>query len=208
MNWELPNHSDRNFIEQAMTDKFQNKYNTHSHRMPGWDYAGNGFYFITLVTQNRQCTLGEIVNGEMILSETGQIVKNEWLQSFEIRDELILHQWAIMPNHIHAIVELIDIHVTPHGTHVRPDQSVGRVIAQRKPKSISSFMAGFKSAVTKKIDDYIDSENLGIPKYNRSHHFWQPNYHDHVIRDEQEYQRIDNYIVNNPKNWNDDKFRE
>ena len=76
----------------------------------------------------------------------------------------------------------------------------------RKPLSISSFIAGFKSAVNSKIDDYIDQNNLNIPKYNRNNHFFQPNYYDHIIRDSAEFERIQNYIANNSLNWKDDKF--
>lgn len=65
-------------------------------------------------------------------------------------------------------------------------------------------MAGFKSAVNTKIDDYIDEKHLNITKYNRNNHFFQPNYHDHIIRNEVEYQRIKNYIINNPANWEKD----
>ena len=76
----------------------------------------------------------------------------------------------------------------------------------RLPKSISSFIAGFKSAVNTKIDNYIDEHQLDIPKYNKNNHFFQPNYHDHIIRNHFEYQTISNYINNNPMNWNNDKF--
>ena len=76
----------------------------------------------------------------------------------------------------------------------------------RKPKSISSFIAGFKSVVNTKIDDYIDEHELDIPKYNRHNHFFQPNYHDHIIRNGDEYLRIKNYIRNNPRNWEDDSL--
>jgi REP element-mobilizing transposase RayT len=76
----------------------------------------------------------------------------------------------------------------------------------RKPKSISSFIAGFKSAINSKIDDYIDDAGLNIPKYNRNNHFFQPNYYDHIIRNDKEYQRIKEYIINNPMKWRDDKF--
>lgn len=78
----------------------------------------------------------------------------------------------------------------------------------RLPKSISSFLAGFKSAVNSKIDDYIDKHQLNIPKYNRNNHFFQPNYHDHIIRNETEYERIKNYIINNPANWKGDNFNK
>ena len=89
-----------------MNDKFQNKYRIPSNRMPQWDYSGNGIYFITIVTQNRECNLGRINNGKMIFSDFGKIVDDEWLKSFEMRDELFLDEYIIMPNHLHAIVLL------------------------------------------------------------------------------------------------------
>jgi REP element-mobilizing transposase RayT len=77
----------------------------------------------------------------------------------------------------------------------------------RKPKSISSFIAGFKSATTNKIDDFIDKKELPIKKFNRNNKFWHSNYHDHIIRNEEAYQKIKNYIIKNPEKWNEDKYR-
>lgn len=71
----------------------------------------------------------------------------------------------------------------------------------------ASNMAGFKSAVNSKIDDYIDEHGLSIMNYNRNNHFFQPNYHDHIIRNDVEYRNISNYIKNNPANWQKDKFQ-
>ena len=253
-----------------MSKLFQNKYRSESHRMPNWDYSRNGKYFITFVTQNRECNLGEIVSGKMILSNFGTIVNNEWYRSFEIRDELFLDEFIIMPNHLHAIViiknndlsvgmdglsddvdglsvgmdglsdgmdglSVVDMDGRPylqhsvqsihsnHPTHpvqpIHPDQPIHSVqpndhektdkpkMPIRLPKSISSFVAGYKSAVNTKIDDYIDENNLQIPKYNRKNHFFQPNYHDRIIRNNDEYWRIKNYIKSNPKKWDEDKFK-
>ena len=85
-------------------DNYKNKYRIQSHRKPNWDYSADAHYFLTIVTQNRACNLGEIVTTEMKLSDFGEIVVQEWFRSFEIRDELILHQFILMPNHLHAIV--------------------------------------------------------------------------------------------------------
>jgi putative transposase len=215
-----------------MAEKFRNKYRIASHRKPNWDYSENALYFLTIVTQNRECNLGNVVNSDgdiyVELSDFGKIVEQEWLKSFELRDELILHEWVIMPNHLHAIVEIYNEHrgdtnvVETHGRvslptdatdatdpieSVNPDLlPIKRNPPVRLPKSISSFIAGFKSAVNTKIDDYIDENKLNIPKYNRNNHFFQPNYHDHIIRNQQEYLRITNYIINNPANWGNDKF--
>ena len=127
-----------------------------------------------------------------------------------------------MPNHLHAIIVLnkpeIGIGsdclyvVEMHGRaslqsppQQQPKQSAGSKLI-RLPKSISSFMAGFKSAINSKIDDYIDDNQLNISKYNRNNHFFQSNYHDHIIRNNTEHERIKNYIINNPTNWENDKF--
>lgn len=213
-----------------MTAKFKNKYRSESHRKPHWDYSANALYYLTIVTQNRECNLGEIVNMDDLsylqLSDFGKIVEHEWLKSFEIRDELFLHEFVMMPNHIHTIVEIKNdnrggrdvggthLDVDTHGraylqaNAINPTDndlsSIKRNMPIRLPKSISSFIAGFKSAVNSKIDDYIDEHQLDIPKYNRNNHFFQPNYHDHIIRNQQEYICIKNYIINNPENWQKD----
>ena len=201
-------------------EKFKGKYRISSHRRPNWDYSADAFYFLTINTQNRVCNLGEIIDDEMVLSDFGKIVQTQWYKSFEIREELILHDFVMMPNHLHTIVEIQknnDINVKRHNveTHGRASlpnknniklQSIKRNSPIRLPKSISSFIAGFKSSVNTKIDDYIDQQKLTIPKYNKKNPFFQPNYHDHIIRNDIEYQNISNYIINNPKNWTKDSL--
>ena len=231
-------------FQYNMQDKYKNKYRIKSHRMPGWYYSNNGMYFLTIVTQNRICNLGEIINAKMVLSDFGQIVKNEFEKSFEIRDELFLNEYIIMPNHIHMIIVLDDDDIIDGDIgddnidnidgddgnigNIGDDDENGnenddgdddgdvqthgraslRIKIPRQPKSISSFFAGFKSATNTKIDDYIDENNLDIPKYNKKNHFFQPNYHDHIIRNNNEYNRISEYIKNNPQKWNDDTFND
>jgi REP element-mobilizing transposase RayT len=220
-------------------EKYQNKYRISSHRKRNWDYSSNAIYFLTIVTQYRECNLGKIINNDVVLSDYGKIVEYEWYKSFEIRDELLLHDFIIMPNHLHTILEIYNdfshygnkiknskINVETHGraslqmynrafltNNVNQNHPVDSVILQikrnpaiRLPKSISSFIAGFKSAVNTKIDNFIDLHELPIPKYNRNNHFFQPNYHDHIIRNESEFLRIKNYIKNNPLNWDEDQF--
>ncbi len=104
-----------------------------------------------------------------------------------------------MPNHIHAIIIL-------NGNNAYNAEMQGRVsVPVRRPKSISSFVAGFKSAVISVVDDYIDEKSLDIPKYNRKNKFWQSNYHDRIIRNWGEYHRIVQYINENPLKWEQNK---
>ncbi len=173
---------------------YKRKFKDKSLRLCGWNYANDGYYFITFNTQNRARCLGEIVDGKMILSDWGEIVKAEWLKSFEIRAELFLDEYVIMPDHMHAIVVIRQLVPIENKRYEKSE-------FYREPKSISSFMAGFKSAVNTAIDNYIDEHQLNIPKYNRNNHFFQSNYYDHIIRQDGSYERIKKYIINNPKKW-------
>ena len=76
--------------------------------MQNWDYAWKGKYYITICAKGRECYFGQIANGQMILSEMGEIAKREWLKSPEIRPDmnLTLDEYIIMPNHIHGIVQI------------------------------------------------------------------------------------------------------
>lgn len=185
--------------------KYKNKYKIESNRMTGWDYSHNGYYFITIVTKNRIKWFGEIINGKMIYSDFGKIVLKEWGKSFQIRTELFSNEFILMPDHLHAILILnnkeLKNHIPEnHGLTSQYDNNQSDKF-QRKPKSISSFMAGFKSATINRIDDFIDENNLDLSKFNRHNKLWQDNYHDHIIRNKIEFHNIKNYIINNPKKW-------
>jgi REP element-mobilizing transposase RayT len=142
-------------------------------------------------------------------SPIGAIVLQEWYKSFEIRTELFCDAFVLMPNHLHAILRIENTVVEPHG----PVEPHGRAalrgakpitpiitatgVAYRPPKSISSFVAGFKSSATQKIN--ILRNTPGAP-------VWQPRFHDHIIRNMTEYRNIANYIENNPAKWANDRF--
>ena len=188
-------------------DKYQNKYRSQTTRASWCNYADNGTYFITICTDNRVHYFGAIEDGNMILSEIGLIVQQEWDKSFEIRKELFCDLYVIMPNHIHAILRienncLNESRVDPHGRadlqqigradiQQRTNQSILYGITYRPPKSISSFVAGFKSAATKRINEYRNMPKSPV---------WQSRFYDHIIRNDDEYNRIERYILENPKN--------
>lgn len=101
------------------------KYNPEKHhrrsiRLKGYDYSQAGGYFLTFVTKNRECLFGDVVNGEMVLTEFGKMVSVEWEKSQQIRKEIVLDEFVVMPNHLHAVVFIIgtdssDNHVGAHG---------------------------------------------------------------------------------------------
>ena len=167
------------------------KHNRRSIRLPGYDYAQAGAYFVTLVTHQRQCLFGEIVDGAMLVGSHGDTVKEEWLRSAEVRREIELDAFVLMPNHIHGIVVIRD-QSTVVGAHGRAPLPP---MPHRPPRSLGSFVAGFKSAVTKRINEIRGTAGLPV---------WQRNYYDRVIRDEEELSRIRQYIIDNSARWAED----
>lgn len=102
-----------------MPEKFKDKYRIPSNRLRGWDYASSGHYYITIVTADRKRWFGEIVNGEMVLNDWGRIVYDEFFKSFEMRAELFLGAFVLMPDHLHAIVILDKTKCVDVRTHDR-----------------------------------------------------------------------------------------
>lgn len=126
-----------------------------SQRLAGWDYSETGAYFITLVTYQRECIFGEVTDGIPNLSAIGTILRDEWLRSAEIRRELTLDEFVVMPNHLHAIVFLArdrgstETAVGAHGG--APGQTSVYVQPVRPPRSLGSLVSGFKSGTTRRI---------------------------------------------------------
>ncbi len=190
---------------------FRSKYRIESARLPQWDYSSPGWYFVTMCTHNRECMFGNIVEGKMRLNRYGIMVEQEWHKSFEIRHEMNRDEFVVMPNHFHGIIQISDSRnlgethtrndsfqtVETHGRASLPNIAKSQIgVAFRTQKSISSFMAGFKSAVTKRINE--SRKMPGVP-------IWQPRFHDHIIRNDRELFAIRRYIRNNPANWADDR---
>lgn len=121
-----------------------------------------------------------------------------WEKSFEIRKELICDRYVIMPNHIHGIIIIDDNDDVDVETHGRASlhKSQHNGVAIRIPQSVSSFIAGFKSAATKQINIFRGSP--GVP-------IWQSRFYDHIVRNENDLNRIRKYIINNPINWISDQ---
>jgi len=176
----------------------QNTPSRHLHhrastRRQGYDYSLAGAYFITLVTYHRDCLFGEIVDDEMKLNHRGKIVQEEWFASVEIRKEIRLFpdEFVVMPNHIHGILWIVENEHDPavgaNGRSPLHDHP------HMKPKSLSSFVAGFKSSVTKRIRDELHETGI-----------WQRNYYDRIIRNDRELDAIRKYIETNPRHWAED----
>jgi len=177
-----------------MSDNFADR-GRRSIRLAGYDYAGEGAYFVTICVHRRECLLGEVIDEEVVLSTLGCIVLEEWERTTIIRPAIQLDEFVIMPNHLHAIIFATPDTVGAHsGAPIkhRPAPVTKNSAAYRPPRSLGSLIAGFKSATTKRINHV--REMPGIP-------VWQRNYYEHVIRDQNALDSIREYILSNPARW-------
>ncbi|MBC7263399.1 MAG: transposase [Chloroflexi bacterium] len=165
------------------------KHHRRSIRLKGYDYTQPGAYFITLVAHQHEMLFGEVVDGEMILSEYGRIVAEEWERTALVRPYVQLDEFVVMPNHIHGIVWIVDDAV---GATRRVAPTANGYPTGLVSKSLGAIVAQFKSIVTKRI-----AKTRGAPGTP----VWQRNYWEHIIRNEAALDRIREYILTNPLRW-------
>lgn len=190
------------------------KYNPRKHhrrsiRLKNYDYSKTGFYFVTACTNNRRCLFGNVHDKIMILNDAGKIADKCWREIPEHFPNVDLHEYVIMPNHVHGIIEITDgenkIIVGAENIagannysplHFNSFQQLNSPQPFKSPsKTLGSIIRGFKIGVTEWFHDNTEIKIV-----------WQGNFHDHIIRNEREYHRITQYIKNNPANWKHDKF--
>ncbi|HOU97139.1 MAG TPA: transposase [Bacteroidales bacterium] len=175
------------------------KYNPDNHhrrsiRLQGYDYSQPGIYFITLCTHNRECLFGKILNGEMRLNEFGKMTQQCWLEIPNHFPHVQLDEYIIMPNHIHGIIVLNDI-IGVQNIEPQRQNAYQHII----PGSIGSIIRGFKIGVTKGFK-ILKPDNTDI------YVVWQRNFYEHIIRNNDELNRIRKYIIDNPKKWKTDEI--
>lgn len=155
-------------------------------RLKHFDYSSSGYYFVTICVNKRECVFGEIENKKMILNELGKIVENQWLWLERQYKYTELDGFQIMPNHLHGIIVIRRKSSNTVGTGL--DLSL-----QKKYLSLSNIIGAFKTTSSKLI-------------HQIKHSFrWQRSFYDHIIRHEESLQKIRQYIIDNPRNWETDR---
>jgi len=183
------------------------KYNPDIHhhrsiRLKGYDYSQAGAYFITICTQNRLCLLGKIDNGKMILNDAGKMVETVWNDIPRYYRGFCVHENIVMPNHFHGIIEIVGA-----GPRACPDNTNERPLTNGQPQgvaptmSLSDIVHRFKTMTTKKYIDGVKQNGWTPFPYK----LWQRNYFERIIRNNNERNRIHEYIQNNPLNWDSDR---
>lgn len=177
------------------------QYKPHIHdrqsiRLKGYDYMQAGLYFITMNCYERARLFGKIMNGTMVLNDAGKIADACWLEIPQHFPHVILHEYVIMPDHVHGIIEILGANLNQLIGVKNFSPATDKSTMPRSPsKTIGSVVRGYKIGVTKWM-----RQNTNV------YDVWQRNYYEHIIRNEKSYQTISNYIKNNPAKWLNDKF--
>ncbi len=185
--------------------KFKNKYRIASDRLQGWDYGTPGYYFVAICTQNQVRWFGEVTGNQIILSAVGEIAQQELEKTPQIRTNVSLEAWVVMPNHIHAILVILEgsgeraetscTSVETPRTSVETPQRGVSTIKNWRPGTLGAIINQYKSMCTKRI------RSMGCVDFA-----WQRRYYDHIIQDEKSLENIRTYILENPAKWSEDDY--
>ena len=178
------------------------RHHRRSIRLTGYDYAQAGEYYVTLCVKDRDCILGEILQNEVRLSRIGEIVKQCWEGIPKHFSNAMLDEFIIMPNHLHGIVILVGTRhavsqpITSSQREKIPLQ-MGEEFGKPICGSLSTIMRSFKSAAANRI------HSKGYPEFA-----WQSRFHDHILRDTYDLDRVRRYMRNNPTRWFENSRKE
>lgn len=188
-----------------------NQYNPDKHhrksiRLKGYDYSQAGLYFITICCQNKVHLFGNVINKQMILNDAGKMIE-KWFNELQNKfPDVKCHEMVVMPNHIHFIIENIgsvgaDLRVCPNDSNIsKTEKRVSEILGEHAGSPLHRVFQWFKTMSTNEYIRGVKNNNW-IPFDGK---LWQRNYWEHIIRNDQSYQKISDYIINNPSKWNDD----
>lgn len=167
-------------------------------RLKGFDYAESGAYFVTIVTKNRSCQFGEIIDGQMRLNSAGDAIMRWWLELKNKFTTVETDEFVVMPNHCQGIIVVTDSTV---GADLRVGPPTGLRKGAHVGAPLQTIMQWFKTMTTNEYMRGVKASNW--PAFRGQ--LWQRGYYDHIIRDENSLNRIRQYIINNPARWEFDR---
>jgi putative transposase len=156
-------------------------------RLQGYDYSQEGAYYITIVTADRQKTLGDIQGETTQLSLAGNVIDAEWQKLPDRFPGVELDAFVVMPNHVHGIILL---------SEERNSEKNGSISVSHNKANLSMIIGSYKSVTSRIIRRF---------HFLRTNEIWHRGFHDHIIRSVEDYERIREYILNNPAHWPSDE---
>jgi len=176
-------------------------------RLQGYDYSQAGAYYVAICVECHQCLLGEIQLGQMRQNDAGRMVDQVWRSILARFPTTELDEYVVMPNHFHGILKIVgaprDVGAALVATQGAPAK---RAAAKRAPTrgapTLGDMIGAFKSITT---DEYVSGvQQAAWPRFRRR--FWQRNFYEHIVRDEDELGKIRDYIRQNPVMWAVDRY--
>ena len=171
-------------------------FHRRSIRLPEYDYSQAGLYYLTIRTHQPVQLFGRVVDGKMQLNSLGQIAHDEWLRTADVRSNVVLVEFVVMPNHVHVLFWIVDDLIRPDTPVACPDGQRIRRFGESVPGSVSAIMRQYKSLVTKQINRILNTPVASV---------WQRNFYERVVRDEREANNTRRCIVENPMQWHLDR---
>lgn len=179
------------------------KYQTHNEerksiRLAGYDYSQPGAYFITICVNKRLSLLGDVVGSAIALSELGRLTDRWWRKLSEKFSNIELDQYTIMPNHVHGVILIVgaDPCVCPKSTDPRVCPKSTNT-GEHAGSPLHRVVQWFKTMSTNEY--FRAAKQKGMVRFERK--LWQRGYYEHIVRNENELNRIREYILYNPLNW-------
>jgi putative transposase len=171
-------------------NELDSRYQRRSIRLHEYDYTKCGAYYITIVTDQRAEKFGEIIDSKFVPNEYGVIAERELWRLPKRFSFLTLDEYAVMPNHIHAILTFSEI--DKHESNGMENKDRNLLIKGSLGAVVRSYKASVAFSYHKLSGDRLNP-------------VWQRNYYEHIIRNEEERNRICQYILDNPSQWNSDQ---
>lgn len=188
------------------------KYNPDIHhrrsiRLKGYDYSQAGAYYVTTCIQGRECLFGYIKGGKILLNDAGRMVEKWWIELVNKFRDIELDEFIIMPNHIHGIIINVgaDLRVCPDNNNDTHTNNGDTDKGEHTGSPLHRIIQWFKTMTS---NEYImAAKQYDWLRFNGK--LWQRNYYEHSIRNETELNKIREYIINNPVNWElDENFKD
>jgi REP element-mobilizing transposase RayT len=159
-------------------------------RLRGYDYSQAGAYYVTVCTRGKVHLFGQVVEGEMALNDAGRMVRSAWEHMPRQFPTFELDGYVVMPNHFHAVIRIVGAPLVgaPNRAGTRPAPTVGDIVGAFKSITTDEFLRGVRESGWSPLNGAL----------------WQRNYYEHIIRDDDELNKIREYVATNPVRWDTD----
>jgi len=177
-------------------------------RVKGYDYSQPGGYDVTVCIHAHKCVFGNVKNCEMVLNDAGRMIEKWWQKIPDKYNTVEIDEYRVMPNHFHGIIKFVGADACARPNALNNERYNNDAYTDEKGQArlsaptVGTVIQWFKTMSTNEYIRNVKTEKW-LPFDKR---LWQRNYYEHIIRNESDLTRVQEYIVNNPAKWEDDEY--